>query len=70
MLLMVDEIAVLLRDGREARAHLIGTDRESDLAVLKIELPHLAAMPWANPTKPALATLFSPLATPLGLDKL
>ncbi|HDZ56026.1 MAG TPA: trypsin-like serine protease [Pseudomonas xinjiangensis] len=39
-----DEILVSLQDGREAMATLIGTDPETDLAVLKIDLPNLAAM--------------------------
>jgi serine protease DegQ len=33
-----EQIEVALADGRKARAHVIGTDPESDLAVIKIEL--------------------------------
>jgi Do/DeqQ family serine protease len=36
-----DEIAVQLRDGRRAQARTIGTDPETDLAILKIDLPDL-----------------------------
>ncbi|PTT83706.1 2-alkenal reductase, partial [Pelomonas sp. HMWF004] len=35
------DIEVQLTDGRQAQAKLIGTDPETDLAVLKIELPDL-----------------------------
>jgi serine peptidase DegS len=34
-----DEIRVGLADGREARAEVLGTDSETDLAVLRIDLP-------------------------------
>jgi serine protease DegQ len=36
-----DEISVRLSDGREAQARLIGTDPETDVAVLKIDLNRL-----------------------------
>jgi serine protease DegQ len=38
------DIEVQLSDGRQARATLVGTDPETDLAVLKIELPGLPAI--------------------------
>ena len=34
-----DQIEVALADGRKAKAHVIGSDPEADLAVIKIELP-------------------------------
>lgn len=36
-----DEIVVALRDGREANARVVGTDPESDLALLQIQLDDL-----------------------------
>ena len=39
-----DEIQILLRDNRNAEAVIVGTDPESDLAVLKIELEDLPAI--------------------------
>ena len=43
-----DEIEVLLRDGRSTRASVVGTDPETDLAVLKIELENLPHMNLAS----------------------
>ena len=43
-----DEIEVILNDGRRARAKVIGTDPDSDLAVLKIDLDRLPAIVLGN----------------------
>ena len=43
-----DEIEVVLNDSRRASAKVIGTDPESDLAVLKIELDRLPAIVLGN----------------------
>ncbi|WP_404667340.1 S1C family serine protease [Roseateles asaccharophilus] len=42
------DIEVQLTDGRQARAELIGTDPDTDLAVLKISLPGLPAIPLGD----------------------
>lgn len=43
-----DEIEVILNDSRHARAKVIGTDPESDLAVLKIDLDRLPVIVLGN----------------------
>ena len=43
-----DEIEVILNDNRRARAKVIGTDPDTDLAVLKIELDRLPAIVLGN----------------------
>lgn len=41
-----DEIIVALHDGRKAQARVIGVDKESDLAVIQIELDNLVPLPF------------------------
>ncbi len=43
-----DEIEVILNDSRHARAQVIGTDPDTDLAVLKIDLDRLPAIVLGN----------------------
>ena len=42
------EIEVFLNDGRRAPAQVIGTDPDSDLAVLKVDLSNLPVIVWGN----------------------
>ncbi len=46
-----DDIEVTLADGRQARARLVGTDPETDIAVLKIELEGLPAISFGDADK-------------------
>jgi Do/DeqQ family serine protease len=43
-----DEIEVVLNDGRQAKAKIIGTDPDSDLALLKIDLDRLPVIVLGN----------------------
>ena len=43
-----DDISVRLSDGREAQARLIGTDPETDVAVLKIDAERLPVLSFGN----------------------
>ena len=47
-----NEIIVALHDGRKAKAKVIGTDPESDLAIIKIDLKDLPTLPFkTTPTE-------------------
>jgi serine protease DegQ len=46
-----DDIEVMLADGRQARAKLVGTDPETDVAVLKIALDRLPAISFGDADK-------------------
>lgn len=64
-----DEIVTLLQDGREAHAKLIGTDPESDLAVLKIELPNLTIATLGNPTNTLVGDVVLAIGNPFGVGQ-
>src|SRR4249920_85680 len=44
-----DEIEIALNDGRQARARAVGSDPETDLAVLKVDLKNLPAITFGRP---------------------
>jgi serine protease DegQ len=43
-----DDIEVTLSDGRSASAKVVGTDADSDLALLKVSLDNVPAIPFGN----------------------
>lgn len=61
-----DEILVLLHDGREAIATLVGSDPDTDLAVLRIKLKNLEAISTANPSKAKVGDIVLAIGNPYG----
>jgi len=64
-----DEIQLVLWDGRTTRAHLIGSDPETDLAVLKIEGSNLPAMPLDNEVEVSVGDVVLAIGNPFGLGQ-
>ncbi len=64
-----DEILVALQDGREAMAELIGTDPETDLAVLKINLPDLPAVTISPSEEQRTGDVVMAIGNPFGLGQ-
>lgn len=64
-----DDITVELNDGRQAKAKVIGTDSQLDLAVLKIDLPQLAPLPLANSDLVKVGQLVFAIGNPFGLEE-
>lgn len=64
-----DEIVVQLQDGRESKAKLIGVDIENDLAVLKIELDHLKAIPIGSPQSAKVGDIVLSIGNPFGMGQ-
>ncbi|ARN76399.1 trypsin-like peptidase domain-containing protein [Oceanicoccus sagamiensis] len=61
-----DEILVLLQDGREALASVIGTDPETDLAVLKISLNNLETITIGDPSQAMVGDVVLAIGNPYG----
>ena len=64
-----DEIEVALRDNRAAQAKIIGTDPESDLAVLKIDLENLPAITLAEAGKVRVGDVTLAIGNPFGVGQ-
>jgi serine protease DegQ len=65
-----DQIEVALSDGRKAKAHVIGSDPETDLAVIKIELPgNLPAITFGHPERAHVGDMVLAIGNPFGVGQ-
>ncbi|MBK1723450.1 serine endoprotease DegQ [Thiocystis violacea] len=64
-----DEIRVTLHDGRTLEASLIGTDPETDVAVLKIPPENLIALPFADSDGLRVGDFVVAIGNPFGLKQ-
>lgn len=64
-----DEIEVALVDGRTVRAHLVGADPDTDLAVLKIDVKNLPAITFADPEKNKVGDVVLAIGNPFGVGQ-
>lgn len=64
-----DQIQVALRDGRETLAQVIGTDPESDLAVLRIDLDDLPVIALSNSSQAAVGDVALAIGNPFGVGQ-
>ncbi len=64
-----DEIEVALSDNRRARARVVGTDPETDLAVLKIELPRLPAILFGQSEQAQVGDVVLAIGNPFGVGQ-
>lgn len=65
----MQEILVQLVDGRSAKAKLVGTDPETDLAILKVPLDRLPVMPLGRSDQLRVGDIVLAIGYPLGLGQ-
>ena len=61
-------ITVTLNDGRRLKAKLIGSDSETDVAVLKIDAKNLKSLPMGNSDKIEVGDFVIAIGNPFGLN--
>jgi len=64
-----DEIEVALADTRRAKARIVGTDPDTDLAVLKIDLPKLPAITFGQSEKIRVGDVVLAIGNPFGVGQ-
>jgi serine protease DegQ len=64
-----DEIEVQLADGRQAQARLVGSDPETDVAVLKIDLPRLPAITFGTTEALQVGDVVLAIGNPFGVGQ-
>ena len=64
-----DEILVLLADGREALARVVGFDTETDLAALKIDLPNLEPIEVGDANRARVGDVVLAIGNPYGFGQ-
>jgi serine protease DegQ len=65
----MDDIEVMLTDGRKASAKVIGSDPETDLAVLKIELDRLPAITFGDSDTLQVGDAVLAIGNPFGVGQ-
>jgi S1-C subfamily serine protease len=63
-----DEVRAQTPDGRESHADVIGDDPDTDLAVVRIDLPELHYLRFADSDKITVGQIAIAIGNPLGLD--
>jgi serine protease DegQ len=64
-----DEIEIALADTRRARARVVGTDPETDLAVLKVDLPTLPSIRFGRSDQAQVGDVVLAIGNPFGVGQ-
>lgn len=64
-----EDIEVLLSDGRRAAARIVGQDRETDLALLKVDADGLIPAEWGESNQAEVGSFVWAIGSPFGLQR-
>jgi serine protease DegQ len=64
-----DEVSVILSDGRTFEAQPIGSDADTDIAVMQIQAPNLTALPFADAKNLRVGDFVVAVGNPFGLGQ-
>ena len=64
-----DDISVTLHDGSSLKAQLVGSDPDTDIAVIQIPAEHLAALPLADSSQVRVGDFVVALGNPFGVGQ-
>jgi serine protease DegQ len=64
-----DEIEIALSDGRKMSAKVVGTDPDTDLALIKVDADHLPAITFASSDKLSVGDIVLAIGNPFGVGQ-
>ncbi len=64
-----DKISVIFYDGVEAKATVVGTDKQSDVAVIKVDITSYPPLPRGDSSKLKVGELVMAVGSPFGLSQ-